>query len=209
MNRFILIGRRQSWGFIESFHTFEQFPNTLHPLKSLFLLLPFLFSPNAGKAQNFQCFSNNINAPTNGAGCASLSSYIPTSSDHVKTVKVAFHIMQREAPNSPGNFDETSQADLDYLNALFNRLNDLYTECNYQWCDCDYKLNLDQVRDSRIRFELVGMYFHPDNVGYINQDATYSNLYCYNNYAICKDEIVNIFFCQNQDVTSGYAQAPI
>jgi hypothetical protein len=63
---------------------------------------------------------------------------------------------------------------------------------------------LNQQRDSRIRFELTGIYYHRDNSGFINGDGTYYNLYCYNNYAVCKDEVLNVFFCQIPEGTSGF-----
>lgn len=152
-------------------------------------------------SQNFQCFSTGT--ASTSVDCGTLSNYVPQATDRVKTVKIAFHVMQRESPFPKDNFDENNPAHSAYLNAVFNRVNSLYTECNWLWCEGTYVAPLNP-RDSRIRFELVGTYFHRDNAGYINEDGTYDNSYCYDNYGICKDEVLNVFFCQIPDGTSGY-----
>ncbi len=119
--------------------------------------------------------------------------------------------MQREDPNPNDgidapkeNFDENNPVHVDYVNQIFNRLNELYSYCNVMFCNCSYQNQLNYIRDSRIRFELVGIYYHRDDIGYINGDGTYYNSYCYQNYAICKDEVLNVFFCQTLGSTSGY-----
>lgn len=112
--------------------------------------------------------------------------------------------MQKEAPNEKDNFDENNQDHVDFLLGVFDRLNELFTLCNVQWCECEYQNELDYIRDSRIRFELEDIYYHRDDLGYINGNGTYQNLYCYNNYGICKDEVLNVFFCQPAISTSGY-----
>lgn len=149
------------------------------------------------------CFSPDEGLPP-VADCGTLAQYIPQPADPVKTVKIAFHVMQREAPFEKDNFDENNTAHVAFLNGLASRVNDLYSWCNVQWCNCAYQNGLGQERDSRIRFELTGIYYHRDNVGHINEDATYHNRYCYDNYAVCKDEILNVFFCQIPNSTSGY-----
>ncbi len=59
------------------------------------------------------------------ADCGTLAQYIPQPSEPVKTVKIAFHVMQREAPFEKDNFDENNSAHVAYLNDIFTRLNDL------------------------------------------------------------------------------------
>ena len=167
-------------------------------LPFLLILFSFLGKVNA---QNPPCFTTSS---TSSVDCGALTSYIPTANTPVKIVKIAFHVMQREAPFGKENFDENIPADVTYLNDLFARLNSLYSFCNVQWCNCSYQNGLNYNRDSRIQFELVDIKYHRDNLGYVNEDGTYQNTYCYDHYAICKDEVINVFFCQIPDGTSGY-----
>ncbi|MFN0034557.1 MAG: T9SS type A sorting domain-containing protein [Saprospiraceae bacterium] len=111
--------------------------------------------------------------------------------------------MQRELPYPKDNFDENIAADVAYLSDLYARINSLFSNCNVLWCNCAYQ-GTGYTRDSRIQFELVGTYYHRDNAGYINEDGTYANTYCIDNYGICKDEVLNVFFCQIPDGTTGY-----
>jgi hypothetical protein len=150
----------------------------------------------------FECHTD-AQSMSSGADCTDLSTYIPQLTDPVKTVRIAFHVMQKESPNEKENFDENDQDHVDFLMGVFDRLKSLFSFCNVQWCECDWQ-STGYIRDSRIRFELEDIYYHRDDLGYINGNGTYLNLYCYNNYAICKDEVLNVFFCQPPISTSGY-----
>lgn len=97
-------------------------------------------------------------------------------------MRLAFHVIQREAPLSKGNFDENDEDDVDFLYAVRDRLNALYGSGQEQWCECGY-VETNHIRDTRIRFELVDIYYHRDNAGYVNYDGTYNNPYNYNEYA--------------------------
>jgi len=171
--------------------------------KLLFWILIYFGESNKAFGQLSNCFSPDA-TPTMLNECEQLDKYIPQPNDQIKTVKIAFHVMQRASPFAKDNFDENNPAHVAYLNGLVTRVNNLYAWCNVQWCNCAYQDGLIQERDTRIRFELTGIYYHRDNAGYVNGDGTFSNLYCYNNYATCKDEILNLFFCQIPDGTSGY-----
>jgi hypothetical protein len=48
-------------------------------------------------------------------GCTDFSDYIPGATDPIKTVRIAFHVMQRESPSEKDNFDENDQDDVDFL----------------------------------------------------------------------------------------------
>jgi len=182
--------------------TFDMLPASRFPLPGLWpSLLIFLVFFGRVNAQNPPCFTTTS---TSSVDCGTNANYVPTANTPVKTVKIAFHVMQREAPFGKDNFDENIPAGVAYLDALFARINSLYSFCNVQWCNGAYQNGLNYNRDSRIQFELVGKYYHRDNKGYINEDATYYNTYCLDHYGICKDEVINIFFCQIPDGTSGY-----
>jgi len=160
--------------------------------------------------QQMKCFNEAGQPELPAEGCADLPPFVPTASTPIKTVRIAFHIMQRADPNPNDgidvpkeNFDENNPVHVAYVQSIFNRLNELYTSCNVYWCDGGY-MPQNYTNDSRIRFELAGTFYHRDDAGYINQDGTYGNSYCIDNYGICKDEVLNVFFCQIPDVTSGY-----
>ena len=95
-------------------------------------------------SQEIKCFNESeAPPPGTGLGCNDLAHYIPTAATPVKTVRIAFHIMQRADPNPEDpievpkeNFDETDPDHVAYLDALFNRLNSLYSFCNVMWCGC-------------------------------------------------------------------------
>lgn len=124
----------------------------------------------------YSCHSKNtIENPVN-VGCTDFTDYIPGATDPIKTIRIAFHVLQKEAPSEKDNFDENVTADVNFLNGVFNRINALFSLCNVQWCNCGYVNGLNQTRDSRIRFELDGIYYHRDNSGYVNGDGSYSNL---------------------------------
>ncbi len=168
-----------------------------------FLWAIVLVQSNISKAQGYTCFSTDVQAPNFAPTCGLLADNIPTDDQPIRTIKLAFHIMQREAPFPLDNFNLDNSTHLAYLNAIFNRVNDLYTSSNAPWCSGQYQAFLSP-RDTRIRFELAGIFAHRDNLGFNNFNSSYGNLYCYNNYAYCKDEVLNVFFCETSNVTSGF-----
>jgi hypothetical protein len=135
------------------------------------LLLMLAGAPTFSFGQLSNCFSTSV-APPNLTGCENVNNFIPQPTDPVKTVKIAFHIMQRAAPLPKDNFDENNPNHVAFLNNVANRANELFTFCNIQWCNCAYQGGLNQQRDSRIRFELTGIYYHRDNF-----DNDITNLY--------------------------------
>lgn len=152
------------------------------------------------------CYSEEGTPSITNSGlvnCGNRDNYIPTATTPIKTVKLMFHIMQREEPFPKDNFDENNPAHVAYLNGLVDRLNSLFSNCNVMWCNCDWQ-STGYNRDSRIRFELQDIKYWRSNAGYNNQSGLYSDTYCLNNFGICKDEILNIFFCQISGTVGGY-----
>ena len=156
---------------------------------SLFSLNPSLVYGQAPES-SFECgvisgFSNCLPSETD------LPDYIPTSADRVKTIRVAFHIMQNSAAN-PQNFEAGNANYTAYLMNIFNRVNELFTTGGPY--ACNGVANWINPVDLRIRVELVGIYYHPDPIGFVNYDGTLQNEYCENNYGICN--VLDVYFCQ-------------
>lgn len=154
------------------------------------------------------CYTPEAALPAGSGDCNLLSNFIPDESTPVRIIRLAFHVLQREAPLPKGNFDENNANDVAFLEGLRDRLNSLYAQCNFQWCNCDYVGGLGHTRNSKIQFELDGIYYHRDNVGYGNGNGTYGSSYNYDNYASCRNEVLNVFFSNPPLKTaSGYGPA--
>ncbi len=153
------------------------------------------------------CYTPDNESSSSAANCNDLANFIPTESTPILTVRIAFHVIQREAPLSKGNFDENDQEDVDFLDAVLDRLNDLYALGQEQWCNCGW-VETNHIRDTRIRFEWAGegKYYHRDNVGYVNNSGEYDDSYNFNNYATCAgSDVLNVFFSNPPlNTASGY-----
>jgi len=161
------------------------------------IMLIFGISTFAQSVQ-FECFTEGESSPTTEPD---LINYVPSGADKVKVIRIAFHIMQREGAN-PQNFQANNSAHTTHLMEIFNRVNALYAFCNYPACGGGYLPMPLDPRDSRIQFELQGIYYHADNVGFINEDGTYGNTYCEKKYGICN--VLDVYFCRLNGSTSGY-----
>ncbi len=110
--------------------------------------------------------------------------------------------MQREV-GQPGNFEANNPNHTAFLLAVFDRLNELYSQVNAPACGGMWQPFLDP-RDSRIRFQLEGIYYHKDDIGYIN-NGSYNDSYCLDHYgSVCGDATFPVFFCQYSSTNSGY-----
>lgn len=160
---------------------------------------------NAQVEGGITCYTPETQTSSSVVSCTDLTNFIPTESTPILTVHIAFHVIQRAAPLSKGNFDENDQDDVDFLNAVYDRLNDLYEFGQEQWCNCGW-VETNQIRDSRIRFELDGIYYHRDNVGYVNNSGNYYDSYNFDHYATCAgSNVLNIFFSNPPlNTASGY-----
>ena len=132
-----------------------------------------------------------------------MADFIPEATDPATTIRVAFHVPQREAPLPKDNFDENNPVHVEYLQGIFDRLNSLYSFVNKPFCEGLYQ-NQTLPRDSRIRFELVTINFFRDNASYINQDADIFNTYNLTVNGICPEEVLNVFFVEMPSGISGY-----
>nr|MBK9651541.1 hypothetical protein [Bacteroidota bacterium] len=83
-----------------------------------------------------------------------INNYIPTSSTPVKTIRVNFNIFQKN--NGSGNF-QNNVADINRLNAIANKLNDLFQTIQ---APSDPWLGVAFIGDSKIRVELANIFFY-------------------------------------------------
>jgi hypothetical protein len=100
----------------------------MKPLNFFFaslLLLFIVYQSNAQVEGGITCYTPDNETSSLAVSCTDLSHFVPTESTPILTVRLAFHIIQREYPFPKGNFDETEQDDVDFLYALFDRLNEL------------------------------------------------------------------------------------
>lgn len=118
------------------------------------------------------------------------SQFIPAQNSPIITVRISLHIMQKS--NGTGNFQNNSQ-DLAYLNSLVTGMNSRYSHLDTPLVGG--VTGVLTVPDSRIQFELTGIYFHRDDAAWNDYGDIYS-FNCYDNYAVNKDKDLNIFFCK-------------
>lgn len=131
--------------------------------------------------------------------------YLPTPSDDIKTVRVFLHVIQKS--DGTGNFVSTDPVHINYLNAMFNppnsaggpSVNDIYGNTQPQ----AHNTIIDPitVTDTRVRFELMGIQFHQNDLAWSNGNPTptVQNTgdlcadYCHNLYAVSPCEYLNIY----------------
>lgn len=142
----------------------------------IFLLLLSFYS--LGQAD---CFTPNIpiNKDASAPYCGTLSSYRPDNPNVIpKYIRVNFHIMQKT--DGTGNFQANDPQHMAYLNAI-----------------------IPYIVDSKIQLILKGIYFHQDDVGWVNNHSIYSS-YNYDNYKVNDGTELNIFFTQMLPTDNGY-----
>ncbi len=154
----------------------------------------FLFTTTCGYAQT-ECFTPTVVDPVNALPpflpCASFgvtdatnnADYIPLPTDEIETVRVILHIVQRS--DGSDNFDQNNPTHVSYLQSMFNppgmpggpSVNDIYG--NIQPQIHSGVTDPLVVSDSRVRFQLVDILYHPDNIGF------YNNSHCMNCCQVC------------------------
>lgn len=125
--------------------------------------------PLAMGGPSLACVHGAAGSSTNNAA------YIPQPSDDVKTVRVILHIIQRG--DGSDNFQETNPMHVSYLEDMFNppgqpggpSVNDIFGNTLPEAHNS--VIDPPEVADSRVRFDLVDIYFHADDVGYYNDSG--------------------------------------
>ncbi len=165
------------------------------------------------KSQDAECYTpepsitnlNNTISPSSSIPCVNedVSSnphptlYIPDNNTPIKTIRVNIHVMQNSAGGE--NFQENNPDDIAYLYSIIPGVNDVYS--TIQAPEWGGPTNDPYIVDSRIRFELEGIYFHQDDIGWTNNLSNCGN-YCFDNYKINEDEELNIFICRYWSTSS-------
>jgi len=149
-------------------------------------------------SSSLACVNENVGSNTNDV------LYEPTVNTLIKTVRVNLHVMQKSNPLIPDNFVSTNPDHMAYLNSIFNGGN--YPSVNDVYSNLDAPLwggatNDSYIVDSRIRFQLMGIYFHKDDLGWSNNGGNCGS-YCYDNYKINENHELNIFLYGTHDINN-------
>ncbi len=119
--------------------------------------------------------------------------YTPVEEDAEKVIRINVHVMQKEDPNDPQNFQDI-QAHTDFLVHIFD-----YLMNNHQLNPINAPLyggptNDPYVEDSKVRVSLQNIYFVQDDDGWDNNGSMYSSYY--QNHSINPDCVLNVFLCE-------------
>ena len=130
--------------------------------------------------------------------CGDILDYQPDPTDKEKCIRMVFHIMQKA--DGSGNFLETDPDQMDWLNSY-------ETWANYYLSNIEPPLlcgptNDPYISDSKIRFKIVDIQFHQDNSGW-NNLGSWCGSYCYNNYGVMKEKVLNVFFISIPGTVGG------
>ena len=125
------------------------------------MLITCMLTENASAQAGWTCLTPEAKSSTPeeeiGECITTVSSeFIPDPEDAVKTMRILFHVMQREEPDDKENFDETNQDHVAYLQQIFTRLESLYTASAEKCCNGQNQGLLSHT-DTRIRFQLEGI----------------------------------------------------
>jgi hypothetical protein len=118
---------------------------------------------------------------------------IPGPQDPVLTIRLVMHVIQRETPENKLNFDETDPDHVAYLIQSFDKLNLIYELNDVKMCD-GMSQGYQNVRDSRVRFQLDGIQYHRDDEHY-TQTGEGKLL----QYGYCPERVINVFFIERHD----------
>jgi hypothetical protein len=161
-------------------------------LPALLALAANLFGIHAS-AQTWECFTppSDPPPPALDLACGNSIEYAPLIPEQtpIKYCRIAFHVFQKD--DGTGNFPNNSDG-ITYLTNLAATASNLMGQLDV--------LNLGAttpyIQDSRIRFVLDAIYFHPHTVdwSYSNINSMYTKyvLNDYDGYGMTTDEIENV-----------------
>jgi hypothetical protein len=152
------------------------------------------------------CVNENVGANSNDA------LYVPEPSMEIKTVRLVLHVMQRS--DSTLNLNENDSLHLKWLNNCDDYLNFLMSNLQEEWCD-GVLTNSPYVQDSRIRFKTEAVVWHQDDQGWNNNSTTFAqsdvtlcSSYCYDNFALDREHVLNIYIIGSTRTLEGYEYSP-
>lgn len=220
-----------------------------HRLQSMWTRVGFVLWLAAlvcvAQAQDSECLTPDVPEPammgptlscvhTSSTSSSNNAEYTPTSGDDIYTVRVVLHIIQKEDPANPENFRADVPEHWDYLLSMFDptgspggpTVNDIYANTQPQ----AHNGIIDPlvVADTRVRFELMDILFHQDDIGWYNESGCHDcfgtpylcpdpdtcasgcnacNSYLFDTYAVNPCKWLNIFIygrmCDNYYATAG------
>ena len=133
------------------------------------------------------CAHESVYSSTNNAD------YVPSSPMDIKTINLNINIMQRA--DGSGNFDQSNANHMAFLNSIESSLNHYASNLDVPVVGGVYGLG-DHIPDSHLRFNVNGIHFHQDDLGYTNNGSP-SGPYCFQNYAVNPERSLNLFFYGN------------
>lgn len=123
-------------------------------------------------------------------------SYIPSSENDIKTVKLVFHVMQRS--DGSLNLQQENQYHLQWLENADDYLNYLMSHLEEE--QCGGPTGSEWMVDSRIRFKTVGVEWHQNDLGW-NNNSTFGD---YNNAPLCDEYCFDNFYSEREKVLNIY-----
>lgn len=154
-----------------------------------------LKSASSSCARNSSCFLNYYQYQQN---------YIPNSNTPTKTIRLNLHIFQRTDPNNRGNFEQNNANHTSFLYSIIDKVNEIYailaepSDPRTDACGTNC-----YIADSKIRFQLMGIYYHQDDSYY----GTLSNPEAI--YSINANSEINIYDMGTENYIIGsYASTP-
>lgn len=156
----------------------------------IIIFLVGLFSSISLLSQDFECYSDDNTFPNiyNSTSCSSWESYVPklTTWDSFKdlTVKVNFHFFRRSDGSGTYQppFTDRCEDMINTVNQIFNNL-DSPTLAVIP--------TVEELPESKIRFEVQGVYLHDSSDYYIGTMGDYSRFL---NFAVNPECEINIFY---------------
>lgn len=160
-----------------------------------------LFLPLVAPAQSGHCLTPDLPEPSNGPGplCNDLATYVPDETSNFLNTpnlvfRINFHFMRPTNGLGPYAGDQTTN-----VNDVVGYLNWIYGVINPPTFSVPL---VEEIPDSRIRFQSNGIYYHDDDTYYqvpsIGCDPDFQNL-----FGVDTDHTLNIYYYTLTDPNEG------
>ena len=132
--------------------------------------------------------------------CTDITNYIPDPTNGyenspIRTLKISLHFFRKS--DGTGIYQPEG---IDTIHQFFDWLKDHYH--NMHPPTLPVSPPAQEIGESRISFELMGIYFHDDDYVY-DFPLDFYNSYPYDHYGINKESEINVFFFRQSNYTSG------
>ncbi|MCP4179841.1 MAG: hypothetical protein GY756_18935, partial [bacterium] len=173
----------------------------LNKLITSCIIIALIAACSSSKAQ-WQCLTPsqaNYNFEnTTPSICDDLVNYIPDTSFNYKntpilTYKINIHLFRKTDGSGVYQYSDTTNINqqVEWVNYIYANINQPVLVTNPV---------APYINDSRIRFKLMGIYFHDNDNFYTNN---WSNSISYNTFGINKASEINVFYFQDPNKPNG------